>query len=100
MKSNSASDLFSKFTSKFSKAGKTVNESRLGRRHFIKHCACVCMCRLTCRFIVKVELGTEWRLYKDDPCHYVYLLPVGPFQVTSAQYTDKNKLLLVSDLPR
>lgn len=58
------------------------------------------MCRLTCRFIVKVELGTEWKLYKDDPCHYVYLLPVGSFQVTSAQYTDKNKLLLVSDLPR
>lgn len=55
---------------------------------------------LTRKFIVRVELGTELRLYKDDPCHYVYLPPVGPLQVTSAQYTDKNKLLLVSDLPR
>ena len=100
MKSNSAGDLFSEFTSKFSKTGKTVNGSRLGRRHFIEHCACVYMCRLTRRFIVKVELGTGWRLYKDDPHHYVYLLPAGPFQVTPAQYADKNKLLLVSDLPR
>lgn len=100
LKSNSASDLFSEFTSKFSKAGKAVNGCKLGRRHFIKHRACVCMCRLTHSFIVEVELGTEQRLYEDDPCHYVYLLPVGPFQVTSAQYTDKNKLLLVSDLPR
>lgn len=59
MKSNSGSDLFSEFTSKFSKTGQTVNGSRLGRRHFIKHCACVYTCRLTCRFIVKAELGTE-----------------------------------------
>lgn len=97
LKSNSASDLFSEFTSKFSKTSNIVNGSRLGRRHFIKYWTASYMCKLTCKFLFKVELRTEWRLYKDDP---FYLLAVALFHVTLAQYTDKNKLLLVSDLPK
>lgn len=61
LKSNSASDLFSEFTSKFSKTSNIVNGFRLGRRHFIKHWVDSYMCKLIRKLFVKVELGTEWR---------------------------------------